>query len=177
MLAFLKGRATDRKFRLLLAAFWCRRFGTLRSFRGYQKKLAQAEEMADGNWKPKRGQAGWIGHQKNPHHRAVWSVKILSGLRGKGHVSLAMQADLIREVFGNPFKDVVIQQSWLNWNGGTVVQIAQAVYDERAFERLPVLADALEEAGCDDAGLLGHLRGPGPHCRGCWAVDAILGRN
>jgi hypothetical protein len=104
MLAFLKGRASDRKFRLLLVAFWRQRFGSLRMFKAYQKKLAQAEEMADGHWKPKRGQAGWIGHQRNPHHRAVWSVKILAGLGGKGHLSLATQADLIREVFGNPFK-------------------------------------------------------------------------
>jgi hypothetical protein len=52
-----------------------------------------------------------------------------------------------------------------------------AIYDERAFDRLPVLADALEDAGCADADLLGHLRGPGPHVRGCWAVDLILGKS
>jgi hypothetical protein len=65
---------------------------------------------------------------------------------------------------------------WLCWHGGTIPKLAQAIYDERAFDRLPVLADALEEAGCTDADLLGHLRGPGPHVRGCWALDLLLGK-
>ena len=65
---------------------------------------------------------------------------------------------------------------WLTWNGGTVVRLAQAVCDERAFERLPLLADALEDAGCADADLLGHLRSPGPHVLGCWAPDVLLGK-
>jgi hypothetical protein len=69
-----------------------------------------------------------------------------------------------------------VDPSWLAWNGGTVRNLAQSIYDERAFDRLPVLADALEDAGCADADLLGHLRGPGPHARGCWAVDRILGK-
>jgi hypothetical protein len=54
--------------------------------------------------------------------------------------------------------------------------LAQAIYDERAFEHLPVLADALEEAGCTDAAILGHCRQPGPHARGCWVVDLLVGR-
>jgi hypothetical protein len=53
--------------------------------------------------------------------------------------------------------------------------LARAVYDERAFDRLPILADALEEAGCDSAELLAHCRNSGPHVRGCWAVDAVRG--
>ena len=71
---------------------------------------------------------------------------------------------------------MAIDPSWLAWNNGIVVKMAQAVYEERAFDRLPVLADALEEAGCADADLLSHLRGPGPHVRGCWAVDLLLGK-
>jgi hypothetical protein len=59
---------------------------------------------------------------------------------------------------------------------GTVPKVAQAIYEERAFDRLPVLADALEDAGCADAGLLGHLRGSGPHVRGCCSVDLLLGK-
>jgi hypothetical protein len=64
-----------------------------------------------------------------------------------------------------------------------VVALAQAAYDEREqpsgrldVARLAVLADALEDAGCDQPDLLGHLRGPGPHVRGCWAVDLLLGK-
>ncbi|MFO0842693.1 MAG: hypothetical protein U0797_09910 [Gemmataceae bacterium] len=55
-------------------------------------------------------------------------------------------------------------------------QLAVAVHEERAFDRLPILADALEEAGCDEPEFLGHLRGPGPHVRGCWALDLLLGK-
>jgi hypothetical protein len=69
-----------------------------------------------------------------------------------------------------------IDPAWLRWNGGTVAVIARRIYEERAFRDLPILADALLEAGCEDADLLGHLRGPGPHVRGCWSVDALLGK-
>jgi hypothetical protein len=85
-------------------------------------------------------------------------------------------ADLLRDVFGNPFRPAAVAPTWLAWHGETVPKLAQSVYDERAFERLPILADALEEAGCADAALLGHLRSPGPHARGCWALDLLLGK-
>ena len=59
---------------------------------------------------------------------------------------------------------------------GTVVELAQAIYDHRAFERLPMLANVLEQVGCQDATILGHCRHPGPHVRGCWAIDCLLGK-
>jgi hypothetical protein len=90
-------------------------------------------------------------------------------------VERQLQCGFARDIF-NPFRPVTIDPTWLAWNDGTVVKLAQAIYDERAFDRLPILADALEEAGCDPAELLAHLRGPGPHVRGCWAVDFLLGR-
>ncbi len=68
-----------------------------------------------------------------------------------------------------------VDASWLRWNGGTVRILAEAVANEQAFHRLPLLADALEDAGCANAELLGHCRGPGPHARGCWVVDLLLG--
>jgi hypothetical protein len=64
MLAFMESGASDRKFRLLLVAFWRRRFDSLQTFTAYQHELTQAEQMADGQWMPKRGQAGWIGLQR-----------------------------------------------------------------------------------------------------------------
>ena len=67
--------------------------------------------------------------------------------------------------------------SWLAWNGGTVFNLAQGIYDQRAFDSLPILADALEEAGCQDADILGHCRQPGPHVLGCWAVNLLLGKS
>jgi hypothetical protein len=91
------------------------------------------------------------------------------------------QAELARCIFGSPFHPVPhIDPTWLAWGGGTVKRLAEAAYEERQLPagtldvaRLAVLADALEEAGCNDAGLLGHLRSEGPHVRGCWALDLV----
>jgi hypothetical protein len=86
------------------------------------------------------------------------------------------QLALLRDIFGNPFGPVTIAPGWLAWNDRTVPKIAQAIYDERAFERLPILTDALEDAGCDNADILNHCRAPGVHVRGCWVVDLLLGK-
>ena len=94
------------------------------------------------------------------------------------------QADLLRDIFGpRVFRRGPVLPSGLTWNGRTVGCLAQSAYDDRHLPygtldqaRLAALADALEESGYSDAELLGHLRGPGPHVRGCHAVDAILGR-
>ena len=83
----------------------------------------------------------------------------------------------LRDIIGNPFRSVAVDPAWLRWREQTVPRLAQALYDERAFDRLPVLADALEEAGCTEAGLLNHCRGPGPHVRGCWLVDLLLDKD
>jgi hypothetical protein len=83
---------------------------------------------------------------------------------------------LVRDIFGNPFRPVSVDPAWLRWNDGTAVAIARRVYDERRFEDLPILADALEEAGCTSGDILEHCRGPGPHVRGCWVVDLLLGK-
>jgi hypothetical protein len=92
-------------------------------------------------------------------------------------VEEAEQAKLLRCVFGNPFRPLAVRPDWLAWNDGAVPKLAAAIYEERAFDRLPVLADALEEAGCTDGDLLGHCRRPGEHARGCWAVDLLLGKS
>jgi hypothetical protein len=84
--------------------------------------------------------------------------------------------DLLRDVFGNPFRIPFVDPAWLEWNDGTVPRLAQVIYDERAFDRMPALADALEDAGCDDADILRHCREPGEHVRGCWVIDLLLGK-
>jgi hypothetical protein len=92
--------------------------------------------------------------------------------------------DLARCIFGNPFRPVPkIAPAWLAWNGGTVRSLAEAAYTERTQPegaldraRLELLADALEDAGCSDAGLLGHLRRPVPQFRGCQVLDLILAK-
>jgi len=84
------------------------------------------------------------------------------------------QSELIRDLFGNPFRPVTILPEWLT---STVVSLATGIYIEKAFDRMPILADALQDAGCDDEQVLGHCRGSGPHTRGCWAVDGCLGKD
>jgi hypothetical protein len=81
---------------------------------------------------------------------------------------------LVHEVVGNPFRPVTVDPSWLT---SAIINMAQTIYDENQFEDLPILADALEDAGCTDLDVLNHLRGPGPHVRGCFAVDLCLGLN
>jgi broad specificity phosphatase PhoE len=88
-------------------------------------------------------------------------------------VALAELAGLLRDLLGDPFRPLPLDATWLT---PVVRSVAKVAYDERRFEDLPVLADALEEAGCDNADILSHLRGPGPHVRGCWAVDLLLGK-
>jgi len=95
---------------------------------------------------------------------------------GPGTASAKRQANLLRDVFGNPFHPVTVDRSILAWNDGTVPRLAESIYQERAFERLSILADALEEAGCTDATILSHCREPGEHIRGCWVVDLVLER-
>jgi hypothetical protein len=95
----------------------------------------------------------------------------------------ARQWSFVRDIFGNPFRRVVLAPSVLQWKAGTLERLAESAYQERVLpsghldpNRLAVLADALEEAGADPE-LVGHLRGPGPHVRGCWVVDHLTGRD
>jgi hypothetical protein len=85
-----------------------------------------------------------------------------------------VQAQLLRDVIGNPFRPVALDPRWLT---STVVALAAGIYADRAFDRLPILADALEDAGCDSADILAHCRSDGPHARGCWVVDLVLGKS
>jgi len=87
---------------------------------------------------------------------------------------------ILRDILGNPFRPVAVDPAWRT---PPVISLAQGAYDERHLpagtldsDRLAVLADALEDAGCDGTDILTHLRGPGPHVRGCWAVDLVLAR-
>ena len=96
----------------------------------------------------------------------------------EGYVEARLREDevharWVRDVIGNPNRPVTLNPAWLIPG---VTSLAQTIYDGQAFHRMPELADALERAGCTDADILGHCRGPGPHVRGCWVVDLILGK-
>jgi hypothetical protein len=84
------------------------------------------------------------------------------------------QVTLLRDIFGNPSRSVILNPTWRT---ASVVALAQSIYDDRVFDRLPILAAALEDAGCDNADILNHCRQPSEHVRGCWVVDLVLGKS
>jgi hypothetical protein len=102
---------------------------------------------------------------------------LVTGMAARQAASAAVRhyrIRLIHDVFGNPFRPVKLDPAWLTRQ---VKRLAQAIYDDHRFEDMPVLGDALEEAGCTDEDLLNHCRQPGEHVRGCWVVDLVLGKS
>ncbi|QEL16938.1 hypothetical protein [Limnoglobus roseus] len=102
---------------------------------------------------------------------AIHAVHATAGLADGGNEQQA-QSQLLRCVF-NPFAPT-FDPRWLT---ATARSLAESAYEARAWDRLPILADALEDAGCEDEAVLSHLRGPGPHARGCWVLDLVLGKS
>ncbi len=193
MLRLLHRHMSERKFRLFACAccqLLCHPFQRAT----YRRALATAEELAEGHLSSEefdREQREWayrgVGQafgRAGCERRAIWGALQPWAAGGAEETGRAVAetgarlGGLLRCLAGpllfRPLPPV--NAAWLAWDGGTVARLARAVYDERAFDRLPILADALEEAGCAEAELLGHLRGPGPHARGCWAVDLLLGK-
>jgi hypothetical protein len=94
----------------------------------------------------------------------------------QGGQGSTLSADLLRCALGNPWDPPELDPAWLAWENRLVIHLAAVIDREGSLESLPILADALEDAGCDNYRVLDHLRSVGPHCRACHAVDAILGR-
>jgi hypothetical protein len=201
MLEFLRGKSSDRKLRLVACAC-CRRIWPLLD--GWSQNAVEvAERRADGSAgqtamafaaalhedvilkaKPYTARHIAAGIVNAMISGAVWPLawntvsEVRRAIRassppGDTYQEATAQAAIIRDIFGNPFRPVLCDPA--RFMPG-VVALAQQVYDHRAFDRLPVLAVALEEAGCRDSDMLGHCRGPGPHVRGCCVVDSILGK-
>ncbi len=84
-----------------------------------------------------------------------------------------VKAALLKDIFGNPFHPVEIDP---RWRSSTVIDLARTIYEESVWERMPILADALMDAGCDSEDILSHCHHKGPHVRGCWVVDLLLGK-
>lgn len=119
--------------------------------------------------------------------KAITRTRVDPAAVGHANWDLALKASkaaffpLLRDIFGNPVRPVAFSTGWRT---PTVTNLAETIYDDRQLptglfdnQRLAVLADALEDAGCDNEDLLGHLRGGGDHVRGCWAVDLVLGKD
>lgn len=158
------------------------------------EELSEAEEAMDssGDFRDSAAeiavQGGWDGHEMAIQCAAAASWSIFYYSAGDDAAKKAREAHekeaqsrLLREVLGSPFRPVTVPPAC---RPPQVVALAQAAYDHREIPsgqldpcRLAVLADALEEAGYADPEVLGHLRSPGPHVRGCFALDAILGKS
>ena len=83
-------------------------------------------------------------------------------------------SQIVRDIFGNPFRPVAFDPAWRT---ADTLGIAARMYESRDFTAMPILADALEEAGCTNSDVLLHCREPGVHVRGCWVVDGVLGKS
>jgi hypothetical protein len=116
----------------------------------------------------------WAWTIANHMRKSVWAAH---GCKRDAMVKAEqVQVHLLRDIFGNPFRSVKLDPESLRRNDGITVKLAQEIYEKRAFNRLRKLADALEKAGCTNAEILNHCRGPGPHVRGCWVVDLLMGK-
>jgi hypothetical protein len=193
MLDFVRLRASDRQLRLFACAC-CRLVWDYLLGEAWRRAVELGERYADGllgaealeghqfevflalrPWHGARARLGEAASEVlRPHLQPARVARLAR--TGKGARLLpAGQCDILRDII-LPFRRVTIPAHVLAWNDGTVRRIAEGIYEERAFERLPILADALLDAGCDNEELLAHCRSEGPHVRGCWALDAILDR-
>ncbi len=190
-----QGLHTERKARLFGCAC-CRRLVGLLPEEGrraievverYVDGLASREEVdaarrafTAGSGNPERAFPTYLAMtylmSKSRHDPARWISRGAAQAAGDQAAELAAQADIIRCLFGSPPFRLAIRQEWLSFGDGTVTKMARGIYEERAFDRMPILADALLDAGCGDEILLGHLRGPGQHWRGCWVLDLLVGK-
>jgi hypothetical protein len=190
LLEFMRDRVTDRKLRLF-ASYCCRTFTDLLDSRCIFA-VDIAERYAEGLASPQELEAARYAALEAFHEfdnrdgremaaDAVEGVCYLEDLQDYFGPAMWMAspvaANLLREMLGNPFRPVIVDPAWLTWNDGVVPKLAQVIYDERRFADLPILADALEDAGCADADILAHCRGGGEHVRGCWVVDLLLGKS
>jgi hypothetical protein len=189
MLQFLRGKASDRKLRLFAVAC-SRRIWDLIDPLG-RNAVDVAEMFADGlvgslEMRAARlacqgagGQASWYAAATNPETAARNAAR--SAQAGANNSpfgtkadELLCQAELLQEIFGSlHFRQVTVDPTWMT---PAVVQLAHSIYNDRAFEQMPKLADALHEAGCDNEEILSHCREIESHVRGCWLLDLLLGK-
>jgi hypothetical protein len=195
MLAFLRdGLGIDRRLRLFACAC-CWRLGPILDEERRRCPVEAAERFADGLASEGEMKAaafpvpvavGWV----TDHNAARAAAKAAQAAAGTAvrcsggssgwvirHGEGAVQADLLRCIFGSPpLRPVTVPARVLARGGEAVRRLAEGIYAGRRFEELPVLAGLLQEAGYADAAVLAHLRGPGPHAKGCHALDAVLGK-
>jgi hypothetical protein len=193
MLNFLQGKTSERKFRLFAVAC-CRRMENLPVDMRSRMAVEVAERFADGlaqederiAAEEEANAADRITYLAAPAARVIrldaakaavdtsdLSAAFAVDADEPSPVELVSQTCLIHDIFGDPFRPITINPTWLT---STVLALVQGIYNERAFDRMPILADALQDAGCDNEEILNHCRQPGEHVRGCWVVDLLLSK-
>jgi len=150
-------------------------------YSGERRPLDAADPAADAAWwSAHQGDAAWSIAQEATEAMAAGAVRGVFQEDNAAYFAArtaewAYQYQYFRCVFGPlPFQPVALPVS--PWQSTTVVSLAQVIYDEKVFDQMPILADALEDAGCDNAEILNHCRQPGEHVRGCWVVDLLLNK-
>ncbi len=176
MLTFLQGRASDRKLILFVVGV-LRQCQTDRQ-REVSIRYEVAERYADGRMTVSQLREAWGGEPSFPEMPLLWATSLIqrevTGILVHVLPPLSAVGRRLCDIFGNPFHAIAIDPSWRT---EAVAAIAYGMYESRDFAAMPVLADALEDAGCADADILAHCRGTGPHVRGCWVVDLVLGKS
>jgi hypothetical protein len=201
LLEMTRGTGVRTGRRLRLFACGCYRLIWKRiKLAGIREAVEKAEEFADGTLS-KQALAQFRYPRGNPRRdtpdwRLILSIPSLVTTKVvPGHIAwltrcavepekyepqkdwheFQAQADLVRDSFANPFHPVSFDASWRT---STAVAIAQQMYESRDFAAMPILADALQDAGCDNDDILNHCRdAKGFHVRGCWVVDLVLGKS
>lgn len=202
MVEFAGKTVSDRKLRLFSVGC-CRLIWMLIPARQCKEAVGVAEAYADRQATKKtmtrariasrvvvsKEENYWKRHAANVCLNAVNANVILGARRAadhalgaalchgtdeSNHVSIEVLLALLRDVVGPlPFRTIAMVPEWLT---STVTDLARTIYESRDFGAMPILADALQDADCDNDEILDHCRGPGPHVRGCWVVDLILGK-
>jgi hypothetical protein len=189
---FLPGRGAGRKLRLLACA-WLRHLGGFHP--EFNRLLDRTEQFADG--KVDLDEVSEARRLATPGLKDFWlgagyaeSLLRLADPSARSAVQGALDVirplleesetaaeylSRTRDILGDFFHPLRPAPEWLCWDDQAVTRVARAIYERGSFEDMPILADALEEAGCDDASVLEHCRGDEPHVKGCWVLDGLLG--
>ena len=183
-------RASDRVLRLWMASFWLWQSDWLKKApqrKQLKKRSVLVEEWAETGVKPKKvadEPSTYIFYDEEPFKGFTTTLRILTGWRHKEQ-AIERAVVLLREVFGNPFATRRKRKTDPRrgrmfdpaWRTSTAVVLAKQMDEAREFSAMPILADALQDAGCDNDDILSHCRDPNQiHVRGCWVVDLVLGK-
>ncbi len=177
LLELVSKRVSERKLRLFACACY-RHIPFVLDDENNLAAIAAEEQYADGQINKrelrkvrKSASMSWLTSFEAPEEAQQAVQAFLRRTPASRHGELGQ---LLCEVIFNPWQTLPqVKPAWLRWNEGTVAKMVQTICEEGRFEETPIVADALEEAGCNERRILDHLRSAGPHVRGCWALDLL----